>query len=109
MATKRKPKLVPSGLEPYARQAFPELSYLTSYAVGHAVSVYWLGLGGPGSKGCQYQVMRATDGPGEGYDFWKWHSINQEPFFDSPEAACVAYVESYRNWMRTVWIKQRNG
>ena len=28
----------------------PELCYITSMAVGHSVSIYWIGLGGPGAR-----------------------------------------------------------
>lgn len=78
-----------------------ELSYVTSMAVGHAVSVYWGSKSLFGTKADVYQVMRWDESEGPGYEFWRDHQLCERPqWFDTPEAACAAYVASYWEWRR---------
>jgi hypothetical protein len=72
----------------------PELSFVVSVAVGFAVSIY----DKSGKKKKRYQVMRWDEGEGPGYEFWDWHLWHMPQFFDTPDAAAAAFVESWLNW-----------
>lgn len=89
-------------LESFQRQGVlhPELCYLTSMAVGHAVSIYWWNERAinPSAK-IYYQVMRQHEGPGPGEEFWSHHLWERPQWYDTPEAACAAYVASCREWL----------
>jgi hypothetical protein len=80
--------------------ALPELAYITSMAVGHAVSVYWGSKSLFGTKADVYQVMRWDESEGPGREFWDYQLCERPQWFDTPEAACAAYVASYHEWGR---------
>ena len=80
---------------------FPELCYVTTYAVGFCVSVYRVAGFLIGKKREHYQVMRTTDGPGPGYEFWRHRQRSDGPhFYPTPEAACAAFVRARLDWAR---------
>jgi hypothetical protein len=85
-------------------------------AVGHAVSIYHCSLPASnprrtrkeaeqlhrelsGSWGPAYQVMRWNESEGPGKAFRKWHILERPQWYDTPEAACAAYVASHRQWL----------
>lgn len=78
--------------------AYPELCFLVSSAVGFPASIYWIGTGGLGAKGTQYQVMRWDESPGPGKDFWDWYLDNRPQFFATPELAAVTFVQEWQSW-----------
>ena len=79
--------------------AYPELCFLVSSAVGFAVSIYWIGAGGPGAKDTQYQVMCwSSRSPGE--KFWDWYVFNKPQFFATPEEAAAVFVQEWQRWKR---------
>jgi hypothetical protein len=87
----------------------PELSFITSLAVGHAVSVYaWstdsrmkeISIDFVGFCGSAYQVMRWDESDGPGKEFWRWHLWERPQWYSTPESACAAYVASYRQWLK---------
>jgi hypothetical protein len=96
------------GLDFFVEQkmAHPMLCYLTSIAVGHTVSVYWgsaemlKGFGADVVEGeAFHQVMRWNESDGPGTEFWDNHVGERPQWYTTPEAACAAYVASYREWI----------
>jgi hypothetical protein len=83
---------------PAIELAFPDLSKLVSIAVGFHATIYWIGLKGPRGRSSRYQVMPEEIPPH--YDeFWGWHFDNCKQFHKTPEAAALAFVESFREWV----------
>lgn len=80
------------------RVLHPELCYVTSIAVGHAATVYWADKTMFGTKADVYQVMRWDESEGPGFAFWSHQLWERPQWFDSPEAACAAYVASHQEW-----------
>ena len=78
----------------------PELAYITSLAVGHAVGIYWGTKCLFGTKKEVYQVMRWDESKGPGYEFWRHQIIDRPQWYDTPEKACAAYVASYHEWQK---------
>lgn len=90
---------------------FPELCYVTSMAVGHAVSIYQ---GLPSmidafvrgtdvdfkEKRRVYQVMKWSEKQDEFREFWWWHLWERPQWYPTPEKACAAYVASHRQWLK---------
>ena len=79
--------------------AYPELCFLASSAVGFAVSIYWIGEGGPGTKDTQYQVM-CLSSCSAGEEFWDWYVFNKPQFFATPEKAAAIFVQEWQHWKR---------
>jgi hypothetical protein len=79
---------------------YPELCYITSVAVSHTVTVYWAHKSMFGTMTDVYQVMRWDESPGPGFEFWNHQLWERPQWFDTPEAACAAYVASYQQWIR---------
>jgi hypothetical protein len=70
------------------------IEYLTSFAVGFPVEVYWCasantGVGEDGS----YLIMPECDE--QGGAFWDWHLDNNEQFFATPIEAAAAFVKAF--------------
>jgi hypothetical protein len=80
------------------RYAYPILNRLTSLAVGFAVSIYWMGLNGPGAKGTRYQVMPECESDPECDAFWSWY-LGRKQFHRTPKLAALAFVEGFHEWV----------
>lgn len=84
----------------------PELSFVTSLAVGHAVSVASIDVNfAPdivealvGTRKKSYQVMRWSESDGPGKEFWDHHLWERPQWYATAEEACAAYVASYIEW-----------
>jgi hypothetical protein len=88
----------------------PELCYITSLAVHHAVSIYSCASSDPradrltrdffGFSGPAFQVMRWDESTGPGKEFWNWYLWERPQWYPTPEAACAAYVAGYHQWVK---------
>src|SRR5262249_15602014 len=70
------------------------MEYLTSFAVGFRVEVYWCcsALTGIGKDRC-YQIMPVSDE--RGGPFWDWHLCNNDQFFATPLEAAASFVQAF--------------
>jgi hypothetical protein len=75
----------------------PHLCYLTSAAVGFAVSIYWYGLN---PRDLKYQVMRWDEAPGRGLAFWQWYLWERPQYFDTSAEAASTFVHSWFVWVK---------
>ena len=80
----------------------PELCFLLSSAVGFPVSIYWMGTGGPGKKGTQYQAMPWDESPGPAQEFWIWYLCNRRQFYPKPVLAAAAFLKAWQSWTKRV-------
>jgi hypothetical protein len=74
----------------------PHLCYLTSAAVGFAVSIFWCGIL---PRDTRYQVMRWDESPGRGLAFWQWYPWERPQYFDTPAEAATAFVHAWFVWV----------
>jgi hypothetical protein len=78
----------------------PDLCFITSQAVGHLVMLASV----PGGYMCEWHEWEERNGnpvnhSTRGEKFWNWWVRRDEARQDTPELACLSYVNAYHAWL----------
>jgi hypothetical protein len=88
--------------EQFADYVAPDVCYLLTIATGFVVEVYQ-GAGriiAPELKSdTVFQIMRGSEAPGRGHEFWSWYVAEMPQWFPTPIEAAAAFLEHWRLWL----------